>query len=418
MIKPLLKRMPKTLRKAAPAKPRILSLQAKLRPRRKSAPLPKRAVGILRLGPPAKHKPNLRRVKESAPRKVGAPPKPARIARLPLRAVKVPNRPTLAELASAAGMSRRLVAEVMSGRATGSVRVSEVSRRRVLETAGRVGYRTNRTARFIARGCHGSVAIVSTDLGHLPPKLADALARFAHEHDWLVVIERMPAACHQSRILGEDCVDGVFVFGVVPKDVPAWLTRHGIPAILVNTNTRFGPGCVTFDEEGAMRRVLATCAAARSRQPMFVPSAYPSARSHYSNRVRQEAFLAGCAAFGLDGRILHYPAADKPPLEAAADAMAARNPPGAIIVQEPLSALAVFRAAQAAGLRVPGDLLVFGVGHSFPSHPAFPDLILTQPDLERLAQVATGMMQRLLNNKPPGKARIPYVWNHYGLMVT
>lgn len=67
---------------------------------------------------------------------------------------------TMNDIAKALGVSRPVVSSVFSNRATGTVRVSEKTRRRVLEVAREMGYRPNQIARSVATGKTRVIAFV------------------------------------------------------------------------------------------------------------------------------------------------------------------------------------------------------------------------------------------------------------------
>ena len=67
------------------------------------------------------------------------------------------SRPTLIDLAQAAGVSRATAARVMAGEVTVRADLAQ----RVLAVAEKLDYRTNQAARALRRGRTGAVALVA-----------------------------------------------------------------------------------------------------------------------------------------------------------------------------------------------------------------------------------------------------------------
>ncbi|HAI10978.1 MAG TPA: hypothetical protein DCM28_04695, partial [Phycisphaerales bacterium] len=67
---------------------------------------------------------------------------------------------TMNDIAKALGVSRPVVSSVFSSRTTGTVRVSEKTRQRVLDVARQMGYRPNQVARSVATGKTRVIAFV------------------------------------------------------------------------------------------------------------------------------------------------------------------------------------------------------------------------------------------------------------------
>ena len=97
---------------------------------------------------------------------------------------------TMSDVAREAGVSRMTVSNVVNGRPG----ATEETRRRVLETIEKLGYRVNATARQLRVGRSGAFGLLVPDLdgpyyAHLAARLSDA----AEEHGYHVVLERTGA---------------------------------------------------------------------------------------------------------------------------------------------------------------------------------------------------------------------------------
>src|ERR671921_612273 len=75
---------------------------------------------------------------------------------------------TMADIASKVGVSRTAVSSVLNGRSQDNVRISEPTRRHILEVAESMGYRTNQLARAVALGKTRMVAYLVSEPRYEP----------------------------------------------------------------------------------------------------------------------------------------------------------------------------------------------------------------------------------------------------------
>lgn len=150
------------------------------------------------------------------------------------------SKPTIRDVAEAAGVSLTTVSYVLSGRPGGNTRISQPTRERVHAAAHELGYVPNRAARGMRRGRTDVVAVAITNLEDPWDRaLAAAAARI------------LPAFGYQPVILVGDSwrqfmlsggADGV-ILGSVPADrtavdleAMAELVERGV-AVLVFSET-------------------------------------------------------------------------------------------------------------------------------------------------------------------------------------
>ncbi len=318
-----------------------------------------------------------------------------------------PDRVTLARLAELTGVSLRVVTDIVNDRRSGSVRYSERTRQRVLATARQVGYRPNRSYRNHFRRRHGAVAVLAQALGFIPERVLDLLTIAAHRRDWLLVVERLNPEGELPRVIRESCVDGLMLFSTPSPAVREAVDRFGIPTVQANTNDRTGPGCISFDEEGAIRQALALFARRGRRRVAYVrqrPSGVGPAHYAYEVRLGVLAELAG--AQGLE--VLPV-CTCKPAAVADVRTWLAQHPQAdALLLSTPSLAGPVWRAALEAGRPVPEalSLIVLGPGYQAGGLPIQPtELTVTH---EALARQTIAALDAVVAGQCPAPVTLPY----------
>jgi LacI family transcriptional regulator len=99
------------------------------------------------------------------------------------------SKPTIRDVAEAAGVSLTTVSYVLSGRPGGNTRISQPTQDRVHAAAHELGYVPNRAARGMRRGRTDVVAVAITDLDDdWDRALAAAAARILPPHGYQPVI--------------------------------------------------------------------------------------------------------------------------------------------------------------------------------------------------------------------------------------
>lgn len=125
------------------------------------------------------------------------------------------SKPTIRDVAEAAGVSLTTVSYVLSGRTGGNTRISRPTQDRVHAAAAELGYVPNRAARGMRRGRTDVVAVAITDLEDSWDRaLAAATARILPRHGYQPVI-LVGESWRQFMLSGG--ADGV-ILGSVPAE--------------------------------------------------------------------------------------------------------------------------------------------------------------------------------------------------------
>ena len=288
-------------------------------------------------------------------------------------------------VARSAQVSPATVSRVLNG----STRVSEDSRRRVLEAVARMDYRPNRLARNLRKQKAEMIGVVVSDIEN--PHFSETVRVIedeAYKAGYRVLLCNSDETPDKQRAYLEMLADERVLAAIVsPADgrgsgVDA-LLAHDIPVVAFDREIE-GPGAdaVVCDNVEGLRRLTEHLVWLGHRRIAYVggrPTVETGAErlEGYTSAMR----AAGLTPFALDGGFRTDPA------ERAVDDLLAQDPrPSAIVVANNLMTIGALRSLRRQGLRVPDDVAVAAV-----DDPAWAELV--DPPLTTLAQPVRTMAQ-------------------------
>ena len=270
-----------------------------------------------------------------------------------------PPRPSVYDVAKRAGVSIATVSRVLRG----SAPVAVETQRRVLAAADDLQWRPSRLARAFAAQSHGAVGIVFPDLGG--PYYSQVIAGFeemATERRAAVLILATHGRANADELVTElaDRVDGLVVMGrTVTDDVVAAIARTNVPIVLL-ARPPVGDTAAVRAANGAPASALAQHLLWHGRRHLvFVgdPARSPDVSERWRGVRRtlrgagldSEHALMPCAGFDVEHGY-----------KAGLELFAAGNPVDAVMCANDEVAAGMLRAAAAAELSIPDDILVTG----------------------------------------------------------
>ena len=276
-----------------------------------------------------------------------------------------PRRPTSADVAALAGVSRTTVSFVLNDRT--DVTIRESTRGRVRDAARRLGYHPHGPARGLAGGLSRTLGLV---LRQSPEHVAgDALlaetlrglAGAARAVDYRVIVEPLgPANGASDELLRSRRTDGVVVSGPrVDDPIIPRLVEEGFPIILQGSLPGVDSPSVDVDNVAGARLATEHLLELGHRTVGCItnaPLAYTSARE------RLDGYLAALRSAGVpaDARLIVEAGPDPSSGYRAMAALLAAAPVTAVFVASDVVALGAFSALTDAGLRCPDDVSVVG----------------------------------------------------------
>jgi DNA-binding LacI/PurR family transcriptional regulator len=303
--------------------------------------------------------------------------------------VPPPRRPTIADVAREARVSKGAVSFALNGRPG----VAEPTRARILAVAEELGWTPSTRARSLSTRRALAVGLVVARPPELlgadpffPPFIAGIESVLARRGQALVlqVVPDGPAEeASYRRLAADGRVDGVFLTDLRVDDPrPALLAELGLPAVtLGRTPTRVTDrstqAAVVLDDRPGIRAAVAHLVALGHERIGHV--AGPEIFVH--GQTRRSAWADGLSAAGLAADLVvtgDFTAAGG--AEATAALLDADDPPTAIVYANDVMAIAGTSLAAARGLSVPDDLSVTGFDDTELSRHLRPALTTVRSD--------------------------------------
>ncbi|WP_087100286.1 LacI family DNA-binding transcriptional regulator [Nocardiopsis sp. JB363] len=312
------------------------------------------------------------------------------------------RRPTIMDIAKAAGVSKGAVSYALNGRPG----VSETTRERILSIASDLGWAPSNPARALAPGGRvGAIGMVvdrpARSLGIEPffmqlvsgveTELAaagiDLMLQVAENIDSELEVYRRWAA--------ERRVDGVIIVDLRVDDPrPEAMGVLPLPAVVLG-----GPGgtgglpCLYTDDGASVREVVHYLAALGHRR--IVRVAGPEDFVH--TRDRTAGFQEAARHAGLaEARTVHADYTGEAGGRTTRRLLAAAEPPTALVYDNDLMALAGLGVASEMGVDVPSQLSIVAWDDSALCRLVRPSLTAISRDVFGHGRIVAGMLNRLL----------------------
>ncbi|MCL4516385.1 MAG: LacI family transcriptional regulator [Firmicutes bacterium] len=269
---------------------------------------------------------------------------------------------TIRDIAREAGVSTATVSRVLNDLQS----VTEETRRKVLETVNRLGYRPNGLARSLSTKRTGTMGLIISDITNpFFPEIARGVEDVLNAYGYNVILCNTDGHAEKEaayiRLLVEKRVDGIIFASVrTDKSDLSDLDANGIPWVLAG---RTLPGidrdCVVVDNIlGAYQATQHLLQLGHRR------IGYVSGPFHVSvNMERLEGFRQATSGYGLNASELPIVEADFKQAGGYAAALRLLGPQSdltALFVANDLMAIGVLEAAHDLAIQVPEDLAVVG----------------------------------------------------------
>ncbi len=317
------------------------------------------------------------------------------------------KRPTIADIARRAGVTKSAVSFALNGRPG----VSADTRKRILAIADELGWHPSRVARALSDGRAGALGLVvdrpARTLGIEPffMQLISGIEGELAAHDVALLLytaeDRQAQLATYRRWWAERRVDGVFLVDLHVQDVRVpLLTELGLPAVVIGGPEGLGGlAGVWNDEAAAMRSVVEHLAALGHRRVVRV-AGLPELRHTV---VRTEAFEAAARSLGVTGTTVETDYTGEAGARVTRALLSGADRPTAIVYDNDIMAVAGLAVAAELGVPVPDRLSIVAWDDSVLCRLVHPPLTAVSVDIPEYGAAAARRLLGLVAGLPaPG----------------
>jgi DNA-binding LacI/PurR family transcriptional regulator len=309
------------------------------------------------------------------------------------------KRPTIADIAREAGVSKGAVSYALNGRPG----VSEVTRDRIMAIAERVGFRASSAARALAGAPARVVGLAlrrpARTLAVEPffMELVSGLEAELSTHSYALLLQMVPDDRDESETAvyrqwwNERRVDGVLLCDVRADDSRvAAVHGMGLPAVVVGPPEPNRPlAGIWSDDAVSMTEAVEYLAGLGHRRIARVAGIEALAHT----RTRSAAFNVACTRFGLlSAGTMWTDNGGEEGVQATRRLLAAAEPPTAILYDNDIMAVAALAVAQDLGRDVPGELSLIAWDDSPICPLVHPSLTALTRDINRYGARAARLL--------------------------
>lgn len=279
---------------------------------------------------------------------------------------EAPRRPTMADVAERAGVSRTLVSFILDGKP----RASEETRRRVLAIADEIGYRRDAAARVLAQGRSRTVGVLMDVQQMFEAELVTAIYPAARTLGYEVLLSAnlrdQPESGFVDALLSHRCGSLILLGPRSSQDYLVALSQK-VPVVVVGrrlAGLSKLPGqlaTVRTNDSRGMRMAVDYLVGLGHRDIHHVDGGEDPGSAD-----RRRAYRAAMRAHGLDDRIAVIPGAhnETAGAEAARQMLRAPKLPTAVLAGNDRCALGVLDVFTRAGVDIPGQVSLIGFDDS------------------------------------------------------
>ena len=272
------------------------------------------------------------------------------------------KRPTIADIARRAGVTKAAVSFALNGQPG----VSAATRERILAIARDIGFQPNSAARALSDGRAGAFGLIidrpARTLGVEPfftQLISGIQAELSQDHTPLLfsMAEDQDAEIAMYRSWwGQRRVDGVFLVDLQVSDRRvAVLEELKMPAVVIGTPAGAGSLPAVWQDDAAATRAVVEYLAGAGHQRIARVTGIPRL---WHTKIRTDAFRAATRAVGLEAVLMEGDYTGENGAKATVRLLEDRHPPTAIVYDNDLMAVSGLGAAQQKGVEVPAELSI------------------------------------------------------------
>jgi LacI family transcriptional regulator len=272
------------------------------------------------------------------------------------------RRATIADVARLAGVHPGTVSRALNARTEGQVNAETL--RRVRAAARQLDYTPNSIARGLRTSSSMTIGVIVPDLTNpIFPPIVRGIESYLTPRGYSALVVNTDGSDATEQLVFQSLiqrqVDGL-IFATSHQGDPTATEAFelGVKAVMVNRESVSVPyPAAVGDDAQGIRASLAHLAGLGHKRIVHLAGPSPFSTS----QARRDAFVAGCAAIGLDGSVVETAAYSVDEGQRAMDRIIAGGQlPTAIVAGNDLLALGVYHSLRRNGLRCPDDVSVVG----------------------------------------------------------
>lgn len=332
------------------------------------------------------------------------------------------KRPTQADVARLAGVSRATVSYVINNQTGGRVPISEETRQRVLDAITELDYVPDARAQALRSGNTKTIGLIIPDI-HNPFfwEIADGVENEASAAGYHILLSSIPPENKDAeeifRNLSHRRIDGLvmvpsFIYhSEDAQETLAYLLKRRVPIVGMMADYKGAgdiPDRVISDYRDVTLEVMSHLLALQHRRIGFIFGiAVPELGSDRMDAYRESLQGAGLAV-DPDLIIECGPTLDDS-YHATRQLLELPSPPTALLVINDLLAIGALRAIRDLNLNVPEDISLFGYDDIPLAKYLVPRLSTASKDGEKMGREATRLLLARLQDpeRPPQEIRLP-----------
>jgi DNA-binding LacI/PurR family transcriptional regulator len=308
------------------------------------------------------------------------------------------RRPTMADVAARAGVSRTLVSFILDGKPGASAKTKQ----RVLAVAEEIGYQPDSAARLLARGRSRTLGVLMDVTQLFEAELVTGIYPAAEGLGYEVLLSANLPDRGESvpidALLSHRC-GGLILLG--PRSQLGYLSSlaEKVPVVVVGRRLTAQPGLATVrtDDAKGIRQAVDYLVGLGHRDIHHVDGGTDPGSSE-----RRQAYGAAMHRHGLSDRARVIAGAhnESAGADAARSMLAEPALPTAVLAGNDRCALGLLDVFTRAGLDVPGDLSLIGFDDSHLSDNPRIDLTTVHQDAAAMARHAVRLAVAMLEDGP------------------
>ena len=286
------------------------------------------------------------------------------------------------DVAETSGVAQSVVSEVLAGKHR---RYRQETIKRVIETARRLGYRPNHSARAMRRGRFNNLTLLmSSSSSFLMAGLLEGIheaVNAAHQHLSVAAVGSAQLNLAQSipHCLRELSSDGVIInyWVTIPPEVINLIHQSGWPCVWINLKQ--DADCVYPDDWEGGKRAARMLLELGHRRIAYMNYTSWLSNAHYSSLERRAGYEAAMREAGLEPLVFDGHPLPQPDQLPAIKAVLQHYQPTAIITYGDNEIPAVQHAAAELGWTIPRDLSLVTFQALWPEHLKVLQTMMTIP---------------------------------------